>query len=291
MMPAQDLILVTGATGNTGSTLLQQLEMRGAQVRAMVRGQPDGARLRDTSATIVSGNFDDQRSLEAALRGVTAAYLITPSSPDAAAQQVRFAELAAAAGVRHLVKLSQFAADEASPVRFLRYHAAVERRIRELGIGFTFLRPNLYFQGLLAFQWMIAKEGRFVAPIGDARVSAVDVRDIAAVAAVVLTERSHEGKTYTITGPAAVTHTEMASAIAEAMGRHVAFINVPPGAFAGALRAAGVTPWQVDGLIEDYAHYARGEATAISPHVRQVTGVEPHDFGTFARDYARAFVV
>jgi uncharacterized protein YbjT (DUF2867 family) len=198
--------------------------------------------------------------------------------------------LAAAAGVAHLVKLSQLASHEASPVRFLRYHASVERRIRELGIGFTFLRPNLYFQGLLAFHPMIAKEGRFVAPIGDARVSAVDVRDIAALAAAVLTERGHEGKTYTITGPAAVTHHEMAGAIAEAIGRDVVFVDVPPQVFAGALRAAGVPPWQVDGLIEDYAHYARGEAAAIYHHVHDVTGAEPRDVRTFARDYARAFV-
>ena len=193
-MGAEEMILVTGATGNTGSTLLQQLEGRGGRVRAMVRRQPDGGRLQGTSATIVVGDFNDSRSLEAALAGVTRAYLVTPSSPDAEAQQMRFAELAAAAGVRHVVKLSQFAADEASPVRFLRYHAAVERRIRELGLGFTFLRSNLYFQGLLAFQPMIANDGRFVAPIGDARVSAVDVRDIAAVAAVALTEPGHEGR-------------------------------------------------------------------------------------------------
>jgi uncharacterized protein YbjT (DUF2867 family) len=288
-MRAEEVILVTGATGNTGSALLQQLEGRGARVRAMVRRQPDGGRLRGTSATIVAGDFHDPRSLEAALAGVTRAYLVTPSSPDAEAQQLRFAELAAAAGVRHVVKLSQFAADEASPVRFLRYHAAVERKIRELSIGFTFLRPNLYFQGLLAFQPMIAKDGRFVAPIGDARVSAVDVRDIAAIAAVALTEDGHEGKTYTITGPAAVTHTEMAGAIAEAIGRQVTFVDVPPQAFASALGSAGVPPWQADGLIEDYAHYARGEATALSPHVREVTGTDPRDMRTFARDHARAF--
>jgi uncharacterized protein YbjT (DUF2867 family) len=255
----------------------------------MVRSSKDATRLPNTSAAVVVGNFNDPRSLEAALEGVTRAYLVTPSSPDAEAQQVRFAELAAVAGVGRLVKLSQFAADEASPVRFLRYHAAVERRIRELGIGFTFLRPNLYFQGLLAFQPMIAAEGRFVAPIGDARVSAVDVRDIAAVAGIALTEEGHDGKTYTITGPAAVTHTEMASAISKAIGRPVAFIDVPPDAFAGALKAAGVPPWQVDGLVEDYAHYARGEAEAISPHVRDVTGVDPRDVARFAADYATAF--
>jgi uncharacterized protein YbjT (DUF2867 family) len=289
-MHAEDVILVTGATGNTGSTLLQQLARRGAVVRAMVRSSKDAARVRNTSATVVVGNFDDPRSLEAALEGVTRAYLVTPSSPDAEAQQVRFAELATAAGVKRLVKLSQFAADEASPVRFLRYHAAVERRIRELSIGFTFLRPNLYFQGLLAFQAMIAADGRFVAPIGDARVSAVDVRDIAAVAAIALTEEGHDGKTYTITGPAAVTHTEMASALSKAIGRPVAFVDVPSDAFAGALKAAGVPSWQVDGLVEDYTHYARGDAETISPHVREVTGVEPRDVGRFAEDYASAFV-
>ena len=288
-MPADNQILITAPRGIQGPHCGGSSKNSGARVRAMVRAQPDGARRRDTSATFAVANFDDARSLEAALEGVTHAYLVTPSSPDAEAQQVRFAELAAAAGVRHLVKLSQLAADEASPVRFLRYHAAVERRIRELGISFTFLRPNLYFQGLLGFQSMIASDGRFVAPIGEARVSAVDVRDIAAVAAIVLAEAGHEGKTYTITGPAAVTHTERAAAIAEAIERPVAFADVPPHAFGGGLRAAGVPPWQVDGLIEDYAHYARGEAAAISPDVRVVTGVEPHDVRTFAKDYARAF--
>jgi uncharacterized protein YbjT (DUF2867 family) len=171
-------VLVTGATGNTGSALLRLLEERGVLVRAMVRHEHDVARLGNTSASIVIGDFDDTNSIAAAFDGVNSAYLVTLSSSNAEAQQIRFAELAAAAGVKHLVKLSQFAANEASPVRFLRYHASVERRIRELGIGYTFLRPNLYFQGFLAFQATIANQGRFFAPIGDARVSAVDVRDM-----------------------------------------------------------------------------------------------------------------
>ena len=75
--------------------------------------------------------------------------------------------------------------------------------------------------------------------------------------AIALSEEGHDGKTYTITGPAAVTHTEMASALSKAIGRPVAFMDVPSDAFAGALKAAGVPPWQVDGLVEDHAHYAR----------------------------------
>src|SRR5262245_49836789 len=114
-MQSEDRILVTGATGNTGAAVLQQLEKRGAIVRAMVRSSKDVDRLPKTSATVVEGNFDDPQSLDAALEGVSRAYLITASSPYAETQQIRFAELAAEAGVRRLVKLSQFAADEASP--------------------------------------------------------------------------------------------------------------------------------------------------------------------------------
>jgi hypothetical protein len=80
------------------------------------------------------------------------------------------------------------------------------------------------------------------------------------------------------------------SVIAEAIGRPVAFIDVPSDAFAGALKAAGDPAWQVDGLVEDYAHDARGEAETTSPHVREVTGGDPRDMGEFAKDYARAFV-
>jgi uncharacterized protein YbjT (DUF2867 family) len=281
-------ILVTGATGNTGSALVELLARRGLPVRVMVRHPAAAARFAAVPVQVAVADFDDVASLAAAVAGVGQAYLVTPSSEQAEAQQVRFAELAAAFGVEQLVVLSQLGADETSPVRFLRWHAAVERRVRELGIGATFLRPNLYFQGLLVFAPSIATESRFFAPIGDARVSAVDVRDIAAVAAVALTEPGHAGRTYTITGPAAITHAEIAAALSAAIGREITFVDAPPEVFAESLR--GVLPlWRVGGLLEDYAHYARGEATAVYPTVAKVTGQQPRDIGQFARDYAEAF--
>lgn len=282
-------ILVTGATGSTGSAVLRELEQRNVAVRALVRRASDSERLGQTSAALAVADFDDPSSLAAALRGVRSAYLVTPSSAQAEAQQIRFAELAAEAGVGHIVKLSQLGADEASPVRFLQYHAAVERRIRELGIPFTFLRPNLFFQGMLGFARLIAETGRFYAPIGDARVSAVDVRDIAAVGAVALTEPGHTGKTYTITGPAAVTHAEMAASIGAAIGREVSYADALPEQFAGALKGFGMPEWQIQGLLEDYAHYRRGEAQAVTDTVHEVKKAPPIDFARFARDHAAAF--
>jgi uncharacterized protein YbjT (DUF2867 family) len=117
-------------------------------------------------------------------------------------------------------------------------------------MGCTSLRPNLFFQGLFAFAGTIASDNRFYAPIGDARVSAVDVRDIAGVAAAALTEPGHEGTTYTITAPAAITHSEIADALSVATGRQIAFVDVPPDAFRNSLQ--GMLPdWQLDGLLED----------------------------------------
>jgi len=286
-MISDNPILVTGATGNTGRPLVEALVRAGAPVRAMVRDQASQSKLPD-GVQVAVADFEEPASLAAALDGVRQAYLVTPSSEQAEAQQKRFADLAAAAGVRHLVVLSQLAAAEDSPVRFLRYHAVVERHVRDLGIGYTFLRPNLFFQGLLALAKPIAAEGRFFAPIGDAPVSAVDVRDIADVAAATLTQAGHEGATYTLTGPAAVTHAEMATALGAALGREITFTDVPPEAFAESLHGV-LPPWQVEGLLEDYAHYRRGEAAMVSTAVAEVTGHPAMDFAQFARDYAPAF--
>jgi len=280
-------ILVTGATGNTGRAVVDALVGHGARVRAMVRAEADRGKLRPEVEGVVA-DFEDSAAIGAALDGAERAYLVTPSSEQAEEQQKRFAELAAKAGTRHLVVLSQLGAQEHSPVRFLRYHGAVEQHVRDLGMGFTFLRPNLYFQGLLTFAGSIAAEGSFYAPIGDATVSAVDVRDIAAVAAVVLTESGHEDATYTLTGPKAITHAQIAAALTAALGRTVTFIDVPPEAFAASIRQL-LPPWQVDGLLEDYAHYRRGEAAAVSPAVEEITGTAPHGIDQFARDYAAAF--
>ena len=126
----------------------------------MVRSAAGRDQLAGLAVEVIVADLDDPEAVSAALAGVPGAYLVTPSSERAQNQQERFVELAAKAGVQHLVKLSQLAADEGSPVRFLRYHAAVERRIRELGIGFTFLRPNLYFQGLLALSGPIREHRR-----------------------------------------------------------------------------------------------------------------------------------
>ncbi|CCH54828.1 NAD(P)H azoreductase [Fibrisoma limi BUZ 3] len=283
-------ILITGATGSVGSEVIKQLSDRGIAFRAMVRSANDVDRLSTLpGAEVVLGDFNDPATLAKALAGIERAFVLTNSSEQAETQQLRFVAEAQRAGVQHLVKLSQYAADRNSPVRFLRYHAVVEDAIRESGMNFTFLRPNLFMQGLLGFREPIRQQGKFFAAVGTARISVVDVRDIASVAAATLTEPDHDGKTYTITGPDALTHAEMADQLADALGKPVAFVDVPPAAMRQALAAAGFPDWQTDGLLEDYAHYSRNEASAVLPDVQEVTGKAARTFADFARDYASFF--
>jgi uncharacterized protein YbjT (DUF2867 family) len=187
------------------------------------------------------------------------------------------------------VKLSQLHADVNSPGRFLRYHAAVEAVVRTSGLTFTFLRPNLYMQGLLNFRQSVQQKNTFFAAAGEALISAVDVRDLADVAVAALTTSQHDNKTYSLTGPEALTFGGMAQHLSAALGRTITFVDVPPEAMRGALTNLGFPAWQADGLLEEFAMYRRGEASKVEPGVQEALGRSPLSFDKFARDYAPAF--
>src|SRR5215208_3067848 len=283
------MILVTGATGNNGTEIVKRLATARAQVRAMVRNRERANAIALPNVEVVEGDFDRPATLLSALAGVERTFLLTNSSERAQAQQIAFIDAARQSGVAHIVKLSQFSAEAHSPVRFLRYHAAVEAALQASGIAYTLLRPNLFMQGLLNFRSTIATQNTFYAAAGDAKVSAIDVRDIADVTVAALTESGHEGKLYELTGPQALTHAEMAEGLSRALGRQVAFVDIPPEAMREALLGIGFPVWQAEGLVEDYAHYRRGEAAAVTSGVEDATGKAPRSFEEFARDYAATF--
>ena len=283
-------ILLTGATGKIGTVLANMLAEKGIPFRAMVRNAADAARFSHMKgAEVIVGDFDNPDSLRHAVAGIQSAFLLTNSTASAERQQITFTDIAAAAGVKHLVKLSQYKADAASPVRFLRYHAAVEAYIAASGMAYTFLRPNLFMQGFLLFRDSIIHKGQFYAPAGNAKVSVVDVRDIAAVAATALTSNRWYNKVLDITGPESLTHYELAGILSEVTGKAVRYIDVAPEDMLQAVLSLGFPEWQAEGLMEDYAHYARGEAAGISNAVQEVTGKAARSFVEFVKDHAGYF--
>ena len=283
------MILITGATGTVGSEVVKRLSAQGIQARAVTRDFAKVEASRLPHVQFVNGDFDSPDSMRRACSGVERAFLLSNSSERAEQQQTAFVEVAKQSGVRHIVKLSQLHADVNSPGRFLRYHAAVETAVQAAGLTFTFLRPNLYMQGLLNFAQSIKEKSAFFAAAGEARISAVDVRDLADVAVAALTGSQHDNKHYSLTGPEGLTFGEMAKELSAALGRTITFVDVPPDAMREALAGLGFPAWQADGLLEEFAMYRRGEATAVESGVVEALNRSPRSFGEFARDYAPLF--
>jgi uncharacterized protein YbjT (DUF2867 family) len=238
------MILVTGATGTVGSEVVKRLSAQGIKARAVTRDLRKAEANSLPHVEFVQGDFDDAESMRPACSGVERAFLLTNSTERAERQQIAFVRVAQQSGVRHIVKLSQLHADPSSPQRFLRYHGAVEAAIQAAGLTFTFLRPNLYMQGLLNFRQSIQQKNAFFAPVADARISAVDIRDLADVAVASLTKSEHDNKIYSLTGPDVLTFTEMAQKLSRAVGRTITFVDVPPESMRAALADLGFPAWQ-----------------------------------------------
>jgi uncharacterized protein YbjT (DUF2867 family) len=283
------MTLVTGATGTVGSEVVERLAARGVQVRAVTRDPRKADAHRLPHVQFVQGDFEDVDSMRRACAGVDRAFLATNSTERTEHQQIAFTHVAQQSGIRHIVKLSQLHADTNATGRFLRYHAAVEAAIHASGLTFTILRPNLYMQGLLNFRQSIQEQRAFFAAAGDARISAVDVRDLADVAVAALTTPEHDNQIYALTGPEALTFAEMAHRLSRAIGRTITFVDVPPASMRAALADLGFPAWQADGLLEEFAMYRRGEAAGVESGVRDALGRPPRAFDEFARDYARLF--
>jgi len=285
------MILITGATGNIGLELTKRLFDRSLSVRVFVRDRSRARAIAFPGIELVEGDFARPDTFARALDGVDHLFLLIPSSANVEQQQRNFVDAAKRAHVKHIVKLSPLGANAVAPGRFPRYHAGVEHHILKSRIPYTFLRSNLFMQALLNFRSTIASQGTFYAPAGDTRVSVIDVRDIASVAVAALTSSSeHENQTYELTGPEALTHAEMATELSETFGRPVKYVDVPPETMLQMLLDSHMPAWQAAGVIEDYDHYRRGEAAAITSVVRDVTQHQPTRFSQFAADYARQFL-
>ena len=284
------MILVTGGTGTTGSEIIKRLAGAGAkQVRALVRNREKAAFIRGAGFEVVEGDFDRPETLDAALQGVERALLLTAPDPRTVEHQRGFIAAAKRAGTRHVVKFSAIGADAAAPEGFTRWHGQAEDELKASGLGWTMIQPNTFMQNLLGQARTIAEEGALYQPVGDARASFVDARDIAAVAAKALTEDGHEGRSYVVTGPEALSYGEVAERLSAATGKPVKYVSITPEEFRRGALAAGLPGWLADALAVLNENFAAGKWSPVTNVVREVGGREPTTFDRFARDHAGAF--
>ena len=280
-------ILVTGATGTIGRDVTKELAKRGAAVRAGVRRLEKAKEILGSGIALTSFDFEDPSTFRDSLKNVTKVFVLPPLLPNQVETINAFVDAAKTAGVKHIVKLSAINADGDPPCTFGKWHAAEEQHIRNSGVGFTFLRPNSFMQNFI--NYFPPREDTIYLPWGNGESSFVDARDVARVAAEVLITEGYEGKTYTLTGPSAMGITDVAKSLSDATKRHIQYMDVPEAAVRDGMLEAGVSQWQVDGVMELHAINKRSLWATVTNDVESVTKRTATPFAQFACDYADRF--
>ncbi|HYN96748.1 MAG TPA: NAD(P)H-binding protein [Pilimelia sp.] len=276
------MIVITGATGNVGRALVPALAAAGERVTAVSRGPadlPSGVRHRPA-------DLADPESLRSAFDGADALYLLVAGA-GAHLNPRDILDVAKAGGVRRVVLQSSQAAGTrpASPS-----HAplrAIEDAVRESGLDWTVLRPGGFASNAFAWAPQVRDQRTVAAPFGDVALPTIDPADIAAVAAVVLRDGRHAGRTYELTGPAPVSPRDRAAAIGGAIGAPVRFVEQSPAEARAQLLGFMPAP-VVDGTLAILGAPTPAERR-VSPDVERVLGRAPRTFADWARRNAAAF--
>ncbi|QYK07013.1 SDR family oxidoreductase [Shewanella zhangzhouensis] len=279
-------ILVLGATGNTGSEVVRQLKEKGADFSVLVRNYENAASLQLHNEQIRVGDFNNVASLTVAMEGVSRVYLAMVAHPDNKQWVGNVIEAMKVSGAQHLVKLSGMGASKEAGSEIIRMHAETDEMVKESGLNYTLVQPNSFYQNLFGSLETIKSMGRFFLPLRDAKQSIVDIRDVAAVAVEALIAKGHEGKTYLLSGPQALTFAEQAEILSKVANKDIQYIAVPKDAAEEAMKAAGMNEWLAIHLAEILDWFAQGNYDYVTTDVENVLGRPAITFTEFAEEFS-----
>ena len=286
------MILLTGVTGKTGGATAKALLGKGVPLRAIVRNAEKAAALKDAGVDLVVGDVTDKAVIDKALRGVERALMVMPNGETQLDSEKQFIDAAKAAGVKQLVKMSSMeaVADAKAPIPKVHYQA--EQYLRASGLDWTLLKPNFFMQNLLGNAGTIKEQGKFFLPMADGKTAMADVRDIGAVAAVVLTgagHAGHAGQSYEITGPEILSFHDVAACFTKVLGRKIEYVHVPMPAYRQTLSKFLTNAWHLNAVCELFQEIADGHDLHLSDSVQKLTGKPPISLEQFIRDHQAVF--
>ncbi len=282
------MILVCGATGTVGSEVLRLLCESSVPTRALVRSPEKADALRGYDCEAAIGDYDHAASLDAALTGAEAVFVASPASQQQVVQESAVIDAAGRAGAR-VVKLAAAGWAAATTGRLAAGHRQVIDYLAASGVPYAVLSPNDYLQNLLRSAAQIQADGVLALPVGDAALASVDARDVAAVAVHLLTSGGHDGASYQLSGPEALTKAQVAERMSAVLGKPVRYVDADPAEARAGMLGLGMDEWLVDGLMELYAAYRAGFGATVTDEVRKATGRDARTVEDFLTDYRSAF--
>jgi uncharacterized protein YbjT (DUF2867 family) len=287
------MILITGANGRPGSAVVREFARHGEPVRALVREPAKAKGLRELPGVDVAyGDMLWPETLESALAAVDRVLMISSAGPQMLETQCTFIDAARKAGVGHIVKFSgKDSTDGFDPEKFRssRSHEQIQRYLLGSGTPWTVLQPSQFMQVYFEEVPDIVGSGELRLPLGRTTLAPIDIDDIAKVAYAVLTTPGHEGKTYPMTGPEALTMTEAARHISDAIGKPVSYRDVSSDDKQRAWLEAGYPPPRANAFAQLFAERRKLGHSTVDLSTHRHFGIEPTTFAQFARRNADIF--
>ncbi|MFC8668350.1 NAD(P)H-binding protein [Streptomyces sp. NPDC057199] len=301
------MILITGATGTIGSEVVRQLAQRGEKVCALTRDPSKAqaqaqarARARVADGTggragaeaeveVVRGDYLDPASVDAAMAGASAVFLVGVLGPDDVDRDRALVEQARAAGVRRVVKLSAIGTGDPAVGRVGTWHLPGEQAVRESELEWTVLRPSAFASNTLSWAEAIRTGEPVPNMTGDGLQGVIDPRDVSEVAVEALLSARHAGHTYTLTGPETLGVPDQAAILADVLGRPVTTEDLTPDESRARLTGWGMDAEYVEGVLAGSAYVRGGGNAVVTEEVLRVLGRPPRTYRQWAVDHRAAF--
>ena len=283
------MILITGATGKTGSATAKSLGEKGETFRALIRNEEKKEGLESIGGEVVIGSIENTDVVNQSMQGVKTVLVLLPNSESQLALEKQLVDSAKQAGVERIVKMSSIEAtpDATSPIPKL--HLESEEYIKQSGLAWTMIKPNFYMQNLLASAGTIKEQGKIFLPMGDGKTGMIDTTDVGKVLAKVLSEDGHESMNHEITGPEILSFYEVAEIFSQVLGKQVDYVDVPMDAYKETLGQFLTNQWHLDAVIDLFKGIAEGGIEDKTDTFNELMGETPKSLSQFLAENSFIF--
>ncbi|HJM71842.1 MAG TPA: SDR family oxidoreductase [Gammaproteobacteria bacterium] len=283
------MILLTGATGKTGSATAKALNEKGIKFRALIRNEEKREEIESLGGEVVIGSIENKEAVDQSMVDIEAALILLPNSENQLSLEKQLVDSAKQAGANRVVKMSSIEAtpDATSPIPKL--HLESEEYIKQSGLNWTMIKPNFYMQNLLASAGTIKDQGKIFLPMGEGKTGMIDTTDVGKVLAKVLSEDGHESMNHEITGPEILSFYEVAEIFSQGLGKQVDYVDVPLGAYKETLGQFLTNQWHLDAVIDLFKGIADGGIEEKTDTYSELMGESPKSLSEFISENSFIF--
>ena len=283
------MILLTGATGKTGSATAKALNERGIKFRAHIRNEEKREGIESLGGEVIIGSIENKEAVDQSMVDVETALILLPNSENQLSLEKQLVDSAKQAGANRIVKMSSIEAtpDATSPIP--RLHLESEEYIKQSGLNWTMVKPNFYMQNLLASAATIKDQGKIFLPMGEGKTGMIDTTDVGKVLAKVLSEDGHESMNHEITGPEILSFLEVAEIFTQGLGKQVDYVDVPLAAYKETLGQFLTNQWHLDAVIDLFKGIADGGIEEKTDTYSNLMGESPKSLSQFVSENSFIF--